>query len=147
MSDKKKRFASIYGAKKPILAHQYLVELIVKRRADKQNIQLPNQWWLAKFKPTYDYWTKLWNYETKFIKPLLEKYDAQCLIDAFTSFDCKDVLSAKNPKLEKVAKEFQRRKDILDATKEEVNITITATNIVPRKQKGKTNRLSKLRDE
>ena len=127
------------------MAHQYLVELIVKRRADKQNIQLPNQWWLKKFRPTYEYWTKLWDYETKFIKRLLAKYDAECIIEAFNAFDGKNILSAKNPNFEKIIKELQRRKDVLDATREINVLVVKETNVLPRKPKGKQTRLSRLK--
>ena len=146
MSDKKKLYASIYGALKPIRPDQYLVELIIQRRANKKGITLPNRFWADK-NIQFEYWSKLFYSECKHAKPLFNKYDPECIIDAFQSFDCQYILSAANKQLDKVSREFQRRKDLLDSIKQDTEIVTVATNIVPNKPLGKKNKLSKLKDE
>ena len=146
MSDKKKQYASIYGALKPIRPDQYLVELIIQRRSNKKGIKLPNRFWADK-NIQFEYWSKLFFSECKHAKPLFERYDPECVIDAFQSFDCQYVLSAANQQLEKVVIEFQRRKNLTDQTKQEITLVTTDINIVPVKPSGKKNKLSKLKNE
>ena len=128
------------------MPHQYLVELIIKRRADKKGIRLPNRFWIKELKNKYEYWVKIWNHETKYAQRLFKKYDPECVIDAFNSHDGDNILSANNKRLDKLAKEFQRRKDVLDATREKNTLVVTSTVTGPRKQKGKLNKLSRLKD-
>jgi hypothetical protein len=147
MSNNQIKYQSIYGAVKPITAAQYLVELIIQRRAKKSKVYLPPGWYKREFGDQYKYWTKIWNYETKFVKQLFEKYDPQCVIDAFNSHDCQMILSANNKKLAEISAEFQRRKKARDLVKEETILNTTSTTAKPRQPQGKQNRLSKLRDE
>jgi hypothetical protein len=147
MLDKKKvkRYASIYGAKsKSIRPDQFLVELIIQRRAEKQGIKLPDRFWTD---VSYAYWAKIFYSETKHAKPLFKKYDPECVILAYQSFDCRNILSAANKQLDKVAQEFQRRAELLDATQENNTVVTTNINILPNKPVGKANRLSKLTNE
>ena len=141
---KVKRYASIYGAKNSIRPDQYLVELIIQRRAEKQGIKLPDRFWTD---ISYSYWAKIFYSETKHAKPLFQKYDAECVICAFQSFDCRNILSAANKQLDRISQEFQRRKDLTDSTKEANVVVTTNTNIIPNKPMGKANRLSKLKNE
>jgi hypothetical protein len=146
MSDKEKvkRYASIYGAKNSIRPDQYLVELIIQRRAEKQGIKLPDRFWTSS---EYTYWAKIFFSECKHAKPLFQKYDPECVILAYQSFDCRNILSAANKQLDKISHEFQRRKELLDATKEDNTVITTNTNIVPNKPLGKPNKRSKLANE
>ncbi len=146
MSDKKKQYASIYGALKPIRPDQYLVELIIQRRSMKKGITLPHRFWADK-NNQFEYLSKLFFSECRHAKPLFNKYDPECVIDAFQSFDCQYVLSAANKQLDKVAKEFQRRKDLIEQTKQETTLVTTDINIIPMKPTGKKNKLSKLKNE
>lgn len=140
-----KKYLSIYGAKsKTVRPDQYLVELIIKRRADKQNIKLPDRFWSKEYGGEYDYWTKIFGSELRHSKPLFTKYDPDCIIEAFQSFDCQYILSSTNKQLNKIAKEFQRRKDLLDSVKEVVEVVTTNTDIIPRRAMGKPNKRSKL---
>jgi len=146
MFDKKKvkKYASIYGAKNSIRPDQFLVELIIQRRAEKQNIKLPDRFWTS---PEFSYWAKIFYSETKHAKPLFEKYDPECVILAYQSYDCRNILSAANKQLDKVAREFQRRAELLDATKEDNSVITTNTNVIPNKPLGKPNKRSKLTNE
>ena len=144
MSDTKK-YASIYGALKPIRPDQYLVELIIQRRAEKKKIKLPDRFWSSK-NIQYTYWSKIFFSECKHAKPLFQKYDPECVICAFQSFDCRNILSAANKQLDRISQEFQRRKDLTDSTKEANVVVTTSVNIVPNKPSGKANRLSKLKN-
>ena len=146
MLDKKKvkRYASIYGAKNSIRPDQFLCELIIQRRAEKKGIKLPDRFWTS---PEYAYWAKIFYSETKHAKPLFEKYDSMCVICAFQSFDCRNILSAANKQLDKTAREFQRRADLLDATTEQNIIITTNTNVIPNKPLGKATKRSKLTNE
>jgi hypothetical protein len=149
IANNEKRYLSIYGAPSNggrIMPHQYLVELIIERRAEKKGIKLPNCFWRKPQRETYDYWYKIFLHETVYAQRLFRKYDAQCVIDAFNSHDGQKILSANNKSLNKLAKEFQRRKDVLDATREKNKLVVTKTDTGPRKQKGKLNKLSKLKD-
>jgi hypothetical protein len=147
MSDKKtKHYASIYGALKPIRPDQYLCELIIQRRAEKKGIKLPDRFWSSK-NIQYAYWSKIFFSECRHAKPLFQKYDPDCVIDAFQSFDCKFILSAANKQLEKIVQEFQRRKDLLESTKETNEVVIVETNILPRPTMGKPNKRSKLKND
>jgi len=146
MSNNKKQYQSIYGALKPIRPDQYLVELIIQRRASKKNIKLPNRFW-SNNSIQYVYWSKIFFSECKHAKKLFDKYDPDCIIDAFNSHDCKYVLSTANKKLEEITQEFQRRKNLIESTKEQKVIETSNTNIIPRKPIGKQNRLSKLKNE
>ena len=144
MSNHEKRYVSIYGALKPIRPDQYLVELIIQRRAAKKGIKLPNRFWSNK-NIQYTYWAKIFFSECKHAKPLFDKYDPDCIIDAFQSHDCQYILSAANKQLEKITKEFQRHKDLVEKTKETNTIQTVDINIIPRKPIGKRNKLSKLK--
>lgn len=146
MSNNKKQYASIYGATRPIRPDQYLVELIIKRRADKKGITLPQRFWSIK-NVQFAYWTQIFGSELRHSKSLFKKYDPECIIDAFNSYDCQYVLSSTNKQLEKITKEFQRRKDLIEQTKQEVNIFTNDINSVPNKKSGTKTRLSKLKDE
>lgn len=142
-----KRYKSIYGSEsESIRPDQYLVELIIKRRADKQKVVLPPRFWSKKeHSEDYSYWTRIFGSELKHSKPLFKKYAPECIIDAFLSHDCQYVLSCTNKQFEKVVQEFQRRKEMLDAVKQEVVIKTSPTTSLPRKQTGKLNKLSKLK--
>jgi len=145
MSNHKKQYVSIYGALRPILPFQYLVELIIKRRADKKGIQLPNRFWSKQLKEDFEYWVKIWNYETKYAQHLFKKYDPDCIIDAFNSYDCRNILSTTNKQLEKITREFQRRKNLIESTKEKIEIVSSNPNIPPPQPTGKKSKLSKLK--
>jgi hypothetical protein len=146
MSNNQKRYQSIYGALKPIRPDQFLVELIIRRRSEKQNIKLPDRFWSKEYSKEYDYWAKIFFSECRHSKPLFDKYDADCVIDAFNSYDCRNILSAANKSFEKIIREFQRRKDLVNKTKEHANLTIMNTNIVPKTQIKRKTRLCKLKD-
>lgn len=139
-----KKYASIYGAKRSIRPDQYLVELIIKRRSEKQGVNLPDRFWSFK-NNKYEYWKNIFAAECTHAQKLFNKYDAECIIDAFNSYDCRLVLSVTNNKLEKITKEFQRRKDTLEKVREHVNLTIVPTNILPKTPTGKLSKLSKLK--
>ena len=137
-----KKYVSIYGAKRSIRGDQYLVELIIKRRSEKQGVNLPDRFWSTE---GYEYWSKIFVSECTHAKRLFAKYDSDCIIDAFNSFDCKNILSCVNKQLEKITKEFQRRKNLLESIKEHNLLQIESTNIIPTKPTGKLSKLSKLR--
>jgi hypothetical protein len=120
--------------------------LIIKRRADKQKVVLPPRFWSKKeHSEDYSYWTRIFGSELRYAKPLFDKYDPECIINAFLSHDCQYILSCTNKQFEKIVQEFQRRKDMLDSVKQEVVIQTTTTTSLPRKQTGKLSKLSKLK--
>lgn len=135
-------YSSIYGAKKPIRADQFLVELIIQRRAQKQSVVLPPRFWSN---PAFQTWSRIFGSELRHSKPLFNKYDAECIIDAYQSHECKNILSSTNKQFEKVIKEFQRRKDLLDKVQEKIEIVTQSTTVLPRKQVGKQSKLSRLK--
>lgn len=137
-----KKYASIYGAKKLVRADQFLVELIIQRRAQRQNIILPPRFWSN---PAFQTWTRIFGSELRHCKPLFSKYDAECIIDAYQSHECKSILSSTNKQFEKIIREFQRRKDLIKETQEKIEIVAQSVTELPRKPTGQKNKLSKLR--
>ena len=142
-----KKYVSIYGATRSIRGDQYLVELIIQRRSAKQGVKLPERFWSKKLYSDgeYDYWAKFFYSECSHAKKLFDKYDSDCIIEAFNSYDCRNILSCVNKQLEKTTKEYQRRKNVLESVKESVKIKIVSPDIVPKKSKGKLTKLGKLK--
>jgi hypothetical protein len=143
MPDKKK-YQSIYGATKPIRGDQYLVELIIERRSNKGGVKLPDRFWSSP-QSQYQYWKNIFIAECVHAKKLFDKYDSDCIIQAFNSHECKYILSVTNKQLEKVVVELQRQKNVQRLTIEKTNIVTIPTHIVPKQPTGKKSKLSKLK--
>lgn len=137
-----KKYLSVYGAKKAIRADQYLVELIIQRRAERQKVILPPRFWSN---PLFKTWTQIFGSELRHSKSLFDKYDAECIIEAYQSHECKNILSSTNKQFEPVIQEFQRRKNLLESTQEKIEIVTHSTESVPNKSSGQKSKLGKLK--
>jgi hypothetical protein len=91
------------------------------------------------------YWKKIFAAECTHAKKLFSTYDPDCIINAFNSYECKDILSVTNKKFENIIKQYQHKKDIVELTKEHNELSTVSTNIVPKQPSGKKSKLGKLK--
>ena len=144
MSNSSSKYASIYGAKNAIRPDQYLVELIIKRRADKRGVILPPRFW-SNNDIQYKYWKNIFVVECTHSKRLFNTYDDDCIITAFNSFECRNVLSSINKNFEQVIQQYQEQKNIKIAVQQKQNIVISESVQLPTKPQNKRSKLSKLK--
>lgn len=143
-------FKSIYGSDRTLSPSQYLAELIIKRRADKQSVVLPNLFWKDKTS-RYTYWHLAIERENRFAASMLKKAGIKHVLNVFNSKEGERFLSFSNPKFHDLV-EREKQRDKLEQSIKIHNITnLTNPNIRPRGSKNnKSNRkgtLDQLRDE
>ncbi len=143
----KKKYKSIFGAKGLITAPNHLAELIVQKRADKKGLKIPDRIWDKQFKTSlqHKYWHSAYMGELTHSYALLKKYDEDCIIEAFNSFECKPILTLRNSKLSRVAGQLQEKKDLAESVREKNELNIVSNTALPRKKQGKKTRLGKLK--
>ena len=140
-----KRYKSIYGSPRLLDIDQHLAELVIKRRADKRGIALPHRFWSKKADGYDKTWGNALVGEIIHSRAFSSKYDDDCLLMAFNSKECEVVLTLKNSKFERIAKELQQSKDMLIAVADKVELDIVEANTGPRKIQGKKTKLSRLK--
>lgn len=144
----KKKYKSIYGAVGLVTAPNHLAELIIKKRADKKGLKIPNQIWSPKFKDKtspYKYWYNAYFGELVHAASILKKYDEDCVIEAFHHHECLLILSLRNAKLTRISNELQQKKNLFESTKEKNKLNIVSANTLPRKTAGQKSKLGKLK--
>ena len=144
MSNKQK-YQSVYGAKTRIRADQYLVELVIQRRADRKNITLPDRFWAVKRNGKYAAWVKIFGSELTHARRIFDQFDEDCVVKAFEDYECRAILTLSNKKLTQLAGEYQKQKELQKAAQENIELDVVSTDTAPRKQQGKKSRLSKLK--
>ena len=140
-----KKYKSIYGSENLLTAAQYLAELIAKRRSKKKGLSLPDRFW-SNNGTEYKYWKNVIVSENIHANKLLKKYDEDCVIKAFNSYECEKILSIKNKKLEEESRKNQKIKNDREKYKERNEKRDLDENKVPSKpMKKKKSKLGKLK--
>jgi len=143
----KKKYTSVFGARGLIDAPNYLAEQILLKRANQKDIKLPDGFWRKQYSHNvmYKYWYSVYPGEVIKAKAILSKYDEDCVIQALNHPECKVILSLHNEKLERIARELQKKKELAEQNKEEVELNIVSPNTLPRKRLGNKSKLGKLK--
>ena len=143
----KKKYKSIYGAKGLVNAPNHLAECIIKKRADKKGIKIPDRIWSKEFKRDlqYKYWHNAYFGELVHANALLDKYDESCIIEALHSYECNVILSLKNDKLARVARELHHKKKRAEQIREVNELHVVSPTTLPRKKSGTKTKLCKLK--
>ena len=143
MSNKAK-YKSIYGSTRLLRVEQYLAELIIKRRADKKGLRLPDKFWTIK-DIQYKYWKNALASEIIHGSKIAKQYDSDCIIKAFNSYECQVILTLKNSKLDRIANDLQKKKDLAKQVREINPLEVVSPDEKPRQPIGRKNKLGKLK--
>lgn len=143
----KKKYKSMFGAKGLITAPNYLAEKIVKKRADKKGLRLPNRIWDRKYSRDlqYKYWHGAYFGEYKKACDVLSRHDEGCVIKAIDSYECEKILSLYNQTFERVISEFEKIKEVKEQNREKIEQLASYKSEVAPKPKGNKSKIGKLR--
>lgn len=145
----KKKYKSVLGSSTLINAPNYLAEKIIKKRADKKGVTLPDRIWDRKKygkSLQYKYWCGAYWGEHKKACEVLKKYDEDCAVQAIQHHECSVILSLHNEKFRRIAQELQDKKELEEKFKEKIDLKIVSADTLPEPKKTSSkSKLGKLR--
>ena len=147
MSNKQK-YKSHLGATRDITAPNYLAEFMLLRHSTNRSIKLPDRIWdKKKYSKNlqWKYWCGLYYGELKRASALLETYSLNDIIKALNTGEGKVILSLVNKKVRRLISDTKNTRELAEENKEAIELTVVTPDTLPRKPKGKKNKLGKLK--